>query len=203
MQPLEPGDGTTDYKMVELSAVTSHGTDRSGTVHFDYWTGSHNAAACRLVEDFATINNKLYDYLGPSNATGDRWDAGNITPSSPGTTVDPTDSRDLYGVFMQIRVIDTFGDDTSSRPLYIASWNAEQGYRVEPRDMLFITPNPDAKALFEPPADYDVGDLVAINTGTDFGVALAADQRVHGYDKTWDRQGIARVSQLLTTADVA
>jgi hypothetical protein len=200
MRPVDPSEGFDPYVMVALSAVSSLGTDRSATVHFDYWTGSKNASACRHVEDFATINNKLYDYLGP-RLDNQHWRA-NITPGSPGTIVDPTASRALYGgQFMSIRVLDSIGTEASSRPLYIALWNAEQGYRIEPRNMLFITPNPGGKALFLPPADFDVGDLVAVNTGADFGVALAETQRVYGYDKTWDRQGVARISELITSAD--
>jgi len=193
--PLDP------YQMVALSAVNLFGTDRSSTVHFDYWTGSKNAKACRHVEDFSPINNKLYDYLGP-RVNQNRW-KGNIVPGSPGTIVDPSASRALYGVFMQIREFDSVGTESSVRPLFIALWNAEQGLRVEPRDMLFITPNPDSKALFEPYTDYNVGDLVTVNVGGEFGVNIAAVQRIYGWDVEWDRNGIERVSQLLVSADVA
>jgi hypothetical protein len=210
MVPCEPGaglnlDGDPDpYIMAVLSAESSMGTDRSATVHLDYFTGSKNASAYRHVEDFATINNKLYDYLGP-RVSQTRW-KGNITPGSPGTTVDPSVSRALYGgpnggQFMQIRVFDSVGSANSSRPLYVALWNAEQGLRVEPRHMLFITPSPDAKALFEPPADYGIFDLVSVNVPSDAGLVLAEAQRVYGYDRTWDRQGVARVSELVTSAD--
>jgi hypothetical protein len=200
MRPVDPSEGFDPYVMVALSAVSSQGVDRSATVHFDYWTGAKNAAACRHVEDFSTINNKLYDYLAPRRSK-ERW-KGNITPGSPGTTFDPSASRTLYGgEFMSIRIFDSVGNENSARPLFIALWNGEQGFRVEPRDMLFITAASDTKALYEPPADFDVGDLVAVNTGAEFGIALAEKQRVYGYDKTWDRQGIARISGLITSAD--
>lgn len=201
LAPLDPAVATDPYFMVVMSAVSSLGTDKSGTVHFDYFTGDHNAAQCRHLESFSTINNKLYDYLGPRYEDLRHW-AGNITPGSPGTTVDPSASRTLYGgQFMSIRIFDSVGGENMSRPLYLALWNGEQRFRVEPRDLLYVTPAPDAKALFQPPGDYDVGDLVAINTGDDFGVELAETQRIYGYTKTWDRQGVARVSELLTSAD--
>jgi hypothetical protein len=202
MRPIDPSEGLDPYAMVAVSAVSASGTDRSATVHFDYFTGSKNAKGCRHVDDFQTICNKLYDYLGPPKAGGTRW-TGNITPGSPGTTVDPTDSRTRYGVFHQIRIKDTTGTESSSRPLYIADWNAEQGYRIFPRDLLYITPADDAKALYQPPADFDVGDLIAINVGADFGLALADTQRVYGYTKTWSRENVASVSELLTSADAA
>lgn len=208
MVPLDPETVADPYHMVEVFARSSIGTDRSGTVHFDYWTGSKNASAARYVESFATVNNKLYDYLGPQ-VTRNRWRA-NITPGSPGAAVDVDTSRTLYGgpgsdkgAFMSIRVFDSLGDESASRPLYLALWNAEQGYRAEPRDLLYVTPAPGSKALFSAPQDFDIGDLIAINTGAAFGVTLAESQRVYGYDCTWDRQGVKRLSQLLTSADVA
>jgi hypothetical protein len=208
LRPIDPSEGLNNYKMAALSAVSSFGTDRSATVHFDYFTGSKNAIACRHVEDFLTINNKLYDYLGP-RIDQNRW-LSNITPGSPGTTIDPSASRALYGgpgankgQFMSIRVFDSTGSGSGSRPLYIALWNAEQRLRVEPRDLLYVTPAPDAEAIYEPPHDFDVGDLITINTGADFGITLAQTQRVYGYDRSWNREGVATVSQLLTSADPA
>jgi hypothetical protein len=199
MRPVDPSEGFDPYVMVALSAVSSFGTDRSGTVHFDYWTGSKNAAKARHVEDFSTICNKLYDYLGPK-AGVERW-AGNITPGSPGTTVDPTASRALYGEFMAIRIYDSLQTENSNRPLYIALWNAEQGLRIEPRNMLFVTPLDGEKALYVPPQDFDVGDLIEVNVGDALGITLADAQRVYGYDKTWTREDVAQVSELITSAD--
>lgn len=207
LTPLDPATALDPYFMVMLSAVSGLGTDKSGTVHFDYFTGALNASACKHVEDWTTVNNKLYDYLGP-RIDQSHWKA-NITPSiaPPGLATTIAASRALYGgpgggQMMSIRVFDSIGTEFSSRPLYIALWNAEQGYRVEPRNLLYITPNPDAKALFDALFDYDAGDLIAINTGADFGIALAETQRVYGFTKTWSRENVARVSQLLTSADV-
>ena len=197
-RPVDPSEGFDPYVMSVITARSSIGTDRSDTVHFDYWTGSYNAKACRHVEDFSTGDNKLYDYLGPRVDTF-RW-RGNITPGAPGTLVDPTESRALYGQFMSIRVLDSLGTEASSRPLYLALWNAEQAFRVEPRDMLFITPADDEKGLFTAPGDFDVGDLVAVNVGPDLGVEFAGAQRVYGYDLTWNREGIRTVSQIIAAA---
>lgn len=206
--PLDPADATDPYFMGILNAVSVQGSDKSGTVHFDYWTGLKNASQARHVEDFATINNKLYDYLGPRK---DRrhWRAS-ITPDALGVTVDPDSSRALYGgppgaetpgEFMSIRIYDSLGDEAASRPLYLALYNGELGFRVEPRDMLFITPASGPAGLFTAPQDFDVGDLIAVNTGGDFGITLAENQRVYGWDKTWGRDGIPRLSEIITSAD--
>jgi hypothetical protein len=218
-RPLNPGTGlnlagTADpYIMVEFSAVSQLGTDKSATVHFDYWTGSRNAKECRLVRDFSTVMNKLYDNLGP-RLTKERW-KGLISPGSPGTTgltAAIAASRALYGgppgaahagASMWIRAFDTLGTENASRPLYLAAWLAEQSLRLNPRALLYITPNIAEKALFTAPADFDDGDQVAINTGSEFGIALADKQRVYGYTKAWDRQGVPSLSQLVTSADVA
>jgi hypothetical protein len=204
-RPVDPSEGFDAYVMTVLSAVSRQGTDRSGTVHFDYWTGDKNVVQCSVTTDAAIICNKLYDYLGPRLGDGKHW-RGNITPGSPGTTVDPSASRARYGgsgggEFMQIRAFDTLGVENTSRPLYIALWNAEASLRLNPRRMLFMTPSPDTKALFQAPTDFDVGDLVAANVGAALGIELAEAQRVYGYDKTWSREDAASISTLITSAD--
>lgn len=211
MVPIDPDDppaGASPYAMVEVHSGPDLGTDRHSSVHFDYWTGAHNAIECRHVEDFSTINNKLYDYLGPPISTGERFPAGNITPSlADDIVVGLADrisaSRARYGTFMQIRITDTDSEDplaTVARPLLKYAWGAEQGYRIEPRDTLFITPAPGG-ALYDAPSDFDVGDLITVNVGSDFGLPLAATQRVYGYDKTWSPERVVTLGQLLTSAD--
>lgn len=208
MRPLDPADALDPLHMVELSAKSVIGVDRHASVHFDYWTGSHNAAQCRHVEDFSTINNKLYDYLGPPLTGGERFPAGNITPTLADSILTGlgdriNDSRERYGVFMQIRIVDTDSQDVladANRPLFKQAWAAEQSYRVEPRDMLFITPTPGS---FDAPGDFDIGDLITVNVGSDFGLAIAETQRVYGYDKTWSRENVTQLAELLVSADPA
>ncbi len=209
MRPLDIGEAADPYKMVALSAVSSYGTDKSATVHFDYWTGSRNASGVRVIEDFSTICNKLYDFLGPRMDDNLHW-KGSLTPGSPGVTVDPTASRALYGgpgvdkgEFMWIRPYDTLGVENDSRPLYTALYNSEAGWRVEPRNLLYITPSKDTKALFQAPQAFDIGDQITINLGDDVGHdAISDKQRVYGYTKTWSRENVASLSELVTSADV-
>lgn len=206
MAPVDPADALDPYFMVILTAVSAFGTDKSDTVHFDYFTGDHNAKAVRHVSDFSLINNKLYDYIGPPVDSGDpgtRWKT-NITPSlAPTALHDAIDaSRARYGQFMSIREFDTIGDesDPAFLPLYLALWLAEQGFRVEPRKQLWITPNPDAKALFDAPSAFDVGDLIGANVAG-IGITLATTQRLYGYDKIWSRENVANLGQLIVSAD--
>ncbi len=205
LRPIDPTEGLDPYAMCAVSVADSIGTDRSGTVHFDYWTGSHNAKEAIYDEDFANILNKLYDYLGTPlpEFNGTRW-KDNITPGTAGTLIDPTDSRGLYGVFMLIRLLD-YLRPTHTDPLARALWNAEMGYRVFPRDLVYVTPRPGSKALFRPfGRDYEAGDIVAQNIGAALGIpTLATEQRVLGYDVRWSRNNVARVSQLITSTDVS
>jgi hypothetical protein len=199
--------------MVEASSVSKKGTDRTATVHFDYLTGSHNAKAARQECDFSLHCDRLWYELGP-RLDKRHW-RGDITPHSAipvseGLLTLMDDSADKYGgpdtqkgYNASVRVFDSLGTENTSRPLYQALYKAEVRWRVEPRRLLYITPADDTKALFEPPQDYDVYDLVQIKTGTGFGVALNEKQRVHGYTKTWTPEGVAAVSELQTSADIA
>ena len=218
-RPVIPGTGLNldgdadDYIMVKASSVSKMGTDLSGSVHFDYLTGSKNAMAAREECDFSLHCDRLWYELGP-RLDKQHW-RGDITPHgaysvAEGLLTLMDDSADKYGgpgtkksYNASVRVFDSLGTENSSRPLYQALYKAEVTWRVEPRRLLYVTPNPDAKALFEPPQDYDVYDLVQIKTGPDFGVELDEAQRVHGYTKTWTAEGVATVSELLTSADVA
>lgn len=199
-RPVDPREGLDPYVMSAISAVSAQGVDHSENVNaFEYFTGSCNVSQCQHIDDFSTINNKLYSFLGPPGPGGTRFPLGNITPGTPGTTVDPSASRTLYGgQFIEIQITDWTGLPADARPFALALWNAEQGDRVEPRGRLHITPAPNMQA--KPPADFDVGDLIQVNVGADFGLTIATIQRIYGYTVTWDRQGVKRVSQLIVSA---
>jgi hypothetical protein len=202
-RPVDPSESLDPYVMSEISAKSAWGTDRSGTVHFDYLTGSHNAKAAKVTGQLGTLNNKLYDYLGPAETGGTRWKA-NLTPSLATGAFETAinASRDRYGVFMSVRIFDSTGGESSSRPLYLASWKAELKARLSPRRTLFITPHADTAGLFTAPQDFDVGDVIATNIDG-LGVSIAATQRVYGWTKSWDRQGVSTLAQIRTSADLA
>lgn len=217
LRPIRPGTGLDingnpdDYIMVEASSMSKKGTDLSATVHFDYLTGDKNAIGCKETRDFSTYCDRLWYELGP-RLSPRHW-RGDLTPHSASVSdVLPLmdDAAAIYGGpdaapgrFASFRVLDSLGSENSSRPLYIALYKDEVKLRVNPRQLLYVTPDPDTTALFEPPQDYDAFDLVQIKTGADFGVELDEKQRVYGYTKTWSREGVATVGQLVTSADAA
>jgi len=215
LRPVRPGTGLNldgdpdDFIMVEASSLSKMGTDRSATVHFDYLTGSKNATGAKYVEDFSTYEDRQWTELGP-RLSPQHW-RGDITPHSDSVSdVLPLmdAAADIYGGpgavkgrFASFRVLDSLGTENSSRPLYIALYKDEVKLRVNPRQLLYITPDPDSYALFEPPQDYDAFDLVQIKTGAGLGVTLDEAQRVYGYTKSWSREGVATVGQLVTSSD--
>lgn len=216
--PVRPGTGLNldsaadDYIMVKATSKSKLGIDRSATVHFDHLTGSFNAMGARLVDDFTTQCDRLWYELGP-RLDQSHW-RGDITPHGDysvdhGLLTKMDDAAAKYGgpntlkgYNAWLRVFDSLGSENSARPLYQALYGAEIQLRLEPRRLLYITPCPDVAALFEPPQDYDVFDLVQIKLGADFGVELDEAQRVYGYTKTWSPEGVASVSELQTSADV-
>lgn len=217
-RPLRPGTGLNlsgvvdDYIMVEATSKSKLGTDRTATVHFDHLTGSFNAQGARLIHDFATQCDRLWYELGP-RIDQSHW-RGDITPhgaysTGHGLLTKMDNAAAKYGgpntkkgYNAWLRVFDSLGTENSSRPLYQALYGTEIQLRLEPRVLVYVTPNPDHTALFEPPHDFDIFDLVQIKTGADFGVVLDEAQRVYGYTKTWTPEGVATVSELQTSADV-
>ena len=223
LRPIRPGTGHNlagdldPYIMVEASAKSKMGrnlAEGDSPVHFDYATGSFNAKAAREVTDFGTHCAHLWYELGP-RLPGTNW-RGDITPmGSANADLAPAydASADKYGrpfgsettpgYDSWIRVFDSLGSENSSRPLYEALYRYEIQLRLEPRRLLYITPCDGAKALFQAPQDFDAGDVVQITTGAPFGKTLDEQQRVYGYTKTWTRENIASLGELLTSPDVA
>lgn len=122
-----------------------YGTDRTGSVIFEYATGDHNVKALRMTEDSSQVVNKLWYYLGPrvmtasdpggdqhwrSNVQGDATDlpappGGDTNPpytgGPPGSAANPLgqqilDSRADMGVRMEVRIYDAQGDESDLGP---------------------------------------------------------------------------------------
>lgn len=220
LRPIRPGTGKNpageidDYIMVEASAKSKLGTDLTDTVHFDHLTGSFNAKGAREVTDFSKQNSHLWYELGPRLAN-EKWRA-QLQPHDQPLHADLLPLIDAaaakyggcadhgeYGYNEFIRVFDSLGTESSSRPLYEALYRYEIMLRLEPRKLLYITPNDGDKALFQAPQDFDAFDLIQINIGADFGKEIDAEaQRCYGYTKTWTRENVSSLGQLLTSADV-
>jgi len=218
LRPIRPGTGRNpagdldDYIMVEASAKSKLGVDRTGDVYFDHLTGSFNAKGAVEDTDYAKQNSHLWYELGPRLAN-EKWRAvlqphdqplhADLLPLIDAAAAYFGGPNDPPGYNEFIRVFDSLGTESSSRPLYEALYRYEILQRLYPRKLLYITPCDGAKALFTAPQDFDAFDLIEINVGADFGKTITAEaQRCYGYTKTWTRENVASLGQLLTSVDV-
>lgn len=219
---LTPSD-TTDGVMATVDGYNGdYGSDLTGSVVFDYQTGSFNVRAITRHRSMRTVCNKLWYYLGPRVQTAldpggvQHW-AGNITgdgmpdgaggstplPNPPGGDVDPPSnplgdlinaSRDAYLVMMNIRVFDA---SASYVPyLYARMWQKEMQLRVTPREMLGITPIRGVAPSF------GIGDLISVNAGAKLrGGFTDAVQRVYAYTISEDKDGVLETTDIVCSPD--
>ena len=214
---LEITDGNGNLGVVH-TYTGDYGTDRSGTVHFDYGTGDFNARLYRRSEDMSTVNNKIYYFLGPrldqqhwrSNITRDHPGFSDIA-SFPELDTLITVSRAFLGVMMQIGIYDNFGDgsggsESSAYPLFLRQWMVESLLRLWPRQMVYITP---VRSPAELPGggdvftvgDFDIGDLITVNIGNKARVTESGAQRVYSYTVEVDDDGVAALGEFETSPD--
>ncbi len=187
------------------------GTDLSGSVVFDYNTGSFNCISAKYTFDMKnTISNIRY-FLGPKRPQYDgdiqHW-ASDVQIDDPALDLPPWDAKQptiesqsasmlsSQGRMRETQVFDaTTGPEgeTALRDLYYALWQSEMLVRTLPRRILTVTPEPGITASF------DVGDLITANavlSGTVGGV-----QRVYGFTEEQDTEGNVSITQLDTSAD--
>lgn len=214
--------------MAVLDTYTSYGTDRTGSVHFDFATGDFNARLYRRSENMDTVINKNFYMLGPrldqqhwrGNVTGDHPDlpnppGGDVNPYPNANTGDLGDliwnSRTEMGVFMQIGVYDNFGSgsggsESSVYPLFIRQWQVESLLRATPRNMVYITPVragttlPGGGDVFGP-GTFDIGDLVTVNIGNKARVMESGVQRIYQYTVDIDDDGVEALGEFVTSPD--
>lgn len=203
-----PVDTTTGYAagvMAQVRVADSLGSDLTATVHFDYGTGSYNVSNIRRSFDLDELCNKLYYYLGPRGTYDNRHYKGNITATETGleayAALQDT-SRDIYGVFMDVKIFDDTDVENSQRKLFHQLWKTEVTLRVQPRELLYVTPAPGTGSAFRPFIDYNPGDVVSVNASTLVGPAISsAAQRIYGFDVEIDANGVERVSELIVSPD--
>jgi hypothetical protein len=196
-------------------------------VHFDYQTGDFNVQNIRRSDDMTTICTKLWDYLGSredlqhwhANVTGD---STQLTYPPGGKVVDTSNqhpiladnglgdlifaSREALGVFMLIGVYDNFGSEESAYPLYARLWQIESLLRGKPREMVYITPTRTSPLETTPgdvflPGDFDIGDLVMVNTGPKSRITESGMMRIYGYTIDIDDDGVEALGEFEASPD--
>lgn len=194
-----------------------YGTDRTGSVVFQYATGAFNARRANSTSDMEEVINALWYLLGPKTPwyTGDiqHW-RGSITPSGPHdieTWDHPThpwhpwpgalisrwmSSRSNYGYMQQIDIHDSKEDENDIRFLFELMYAREAYLRAVPRS--FISMGPD-RTTSAPP--FGVGDLITTTAGSVLGGGTTGAQRVYEFEMTIDADGIGEFTDIVASAD--
>jgi hypothetical protein len=206
---LNPGVGGTST--LDLYPGNA-GTDLSGSVVFDYNTGSHNCNGAKYTFDMKDTLTRIRYFLGPKRPQfrGDiqHW-AGDVQIDDPKLDVPPFDAKQptveaqsaamesAVGLLRETRVYDSvpeeLGGEISLRNLYFALWQSEMLVRTVPRRILQMTPAPGISPTF------GVGDIISANAvirGT-----VGGAQRVYSFTVEQDTEGNESIVQLNTSAD--
>jgi hypothetical protein len=206
-QVLHPaiGNSTVDF-------LNDYTNDVSGSVLFEYATGSHNCQVATLTVNMDEVVNALWYLLGPRR-TKQRW-AGSITPTAPYADPDgpgplpgpawPADlltriaaSRAAYGYFQEIRIFDDEGDEQDIRPLFVEEWANEAWVRAVPRTFASVRPERGITPSFR------VGDTIGVAAGSILDGGFSGTQTVYGFDWTCDADGVDEIAELITSHDQA
>jgi hypothetical protein len=195
------------------------GTDLSGSVVFDYNTGSFKCMGAKYTFDMKNTISRIRYLLGPKRPQY----RGDIQHFSGDVQIDDP-ALDLYdaakqaqidsqsaaiegitGLLREIQIHDSNPPlpvganppeqtgENALRDLYYALWQSEMLVRTVPRRLLSFTPDPNISPAF------GVGDLITANAvlrGTVGGV-----QRVYRYTVEQDTEGNVMLTNLVTTAD--
>ena len=212
--PTDPGGGIMGTVDVYNG---DYGTDLSGSVVFEYGTGALNARAVRWNQDMSNVCNKLWYFAGPriqtaADPAGNQHWCFNVQGDDPGLPDPPAtqvlacrdDSRDTYGVRMEIQIFDAASDlcigpggVDPGRDLYRYLWLAESWARCNPRTLIHITPTRGTEI-----GTFDIGDLVGVNIAGGICGGASGAQRVYQYTISWGPDGPFELSELQTSSDV-
>lgn len=194
-----PG-GSALANMAEVHCYNGNfGTDRTGSVNFDYATGDYNVRHFKRARSMENICTKLWYYLGPrldiqhwrSSLTGTV-----LLPAQPALETLVMDARAELGVFMDLSFYDSLGGETSAKPLYETLWYLEMLLRTQPRTMLYVTP-----VRGEAVGTFDIGDTITVNVGTAARVAQTGEQRIYSYEVAIDDDGVEELGQFQCSPD--
>jgi hypothetical protein len=182
---IESGDN-----MSEISAYNGgFGDDLSGSVLFEFATGSFNARACQRERDYRELINKRWTYGGPrvkskADPAGDQhWDF-NVTGDDPGLPDPPQSaiqasidiSRDLHYERMLVEIEDATDDEGDAmRNLTRLRWQMLTWMQVRGKMLVSVTPNRGIAPAFR------TGDKIHVAAGTSFAGGFSGTQRVQEF----------------------
>ncbi len=197
-----------------------YGANLSGSVSFEYATGSFNAIGCRRTVDKSQLANRIRYLLGPKESTksdpkaAQHWAASIdrtsllLLPAKWTTNGEPARAQSELDHFIRenTRIFDARGDEaTVGYLLYVAHWVAEAWLRLKPKTLVHLTPNPGIVPEFK------CGDRIHVAAGPRFRGGFDGVQRVMEYTYRWDKNGVVELgapvgqsaaAALVTTPDV-
>jgi hypothetical protein len=161
----------------------------------------------------------------PSDPGGNQHWCFNVTGDDPGLP-DPIPngealatlltnrqtSRTDFGVRMEIQIFDAGecnpnnagdccgGDPLTAifRELYRNRWATESWIRLQPRELIHITPTRETAI-----GSFHIGDLVGVEINSAIRGGVTGAQRVYAYTVSWDEDSVLAITELQTspTAD--
>ncbi len=213
---LNPGVGGSTVDLHPGDA----GSDLSGSVVFDYNTGSFNCMGAKYTFDMKNTITRIRYFLGPKRP----FYRGDIQHYSADVQIDDP-NLDIYdpvkqaqidaqsasmegttGLLREVQIYDAnpplpdgvnppeLTGESALRDLYYALWQSEMLVRTVPRRLLSLTPDPNTGV-----GSFQVGDIITANAVLRTSVGGA--QRVYRYTVEQDTEGNEMLTNLVTTAD--
>lgn len=195
------------------------GTDLSGSVTFDYNTGSFNCMDAKFTFDMKNTISRIRYFLGPKRPQY----RGDIQHYSRDVQIDDP-ALDAYdpakqaqidaqsasieavtGLMREVQIYDSnpplpvgstppeYTGESALKDLYLALWQSEMLVRTTPRRLLSMTPEPGVTPTF------GVGDLITANAV--IGDTVGGVQRVYRYTVEQDTEGNEMITNLVTSTD--
>ena len=193
---LTPGIGSSTLDLTNGEG----GADLSGSVSYEYLTGSHNAHVATITIDSDTVVNALWYLLAPRlSATRYKGSITRTAPHKGGTWPAPLlakifASQAAYGFHQRIDTKDEAGAGFYLRPFYEAQWASEANLIANPKTIASVLPNRGTFPPFKP------GDLISVAAGTLQG-GFSGAQRVYEFTLTEDADGALELTDIITSAD--
>lgn len=226
LTPIDSGGNMASLKCYN----GNYGTNRTGSVVFQFATGARNVRSIRQSVDLANTCNKLWYHLGPKVADN-RFQA-NIQGSDPCLN-DPSykysigailsrraSSQGSYGVRMDIQQfdvneLDNEKDYTDAGPPFPNFCVANDFTQQDPTRILYrkqwmteswIRGIPRTLVHVTPRREmqiggFDIGDIVSVQAGSEFRGGFSGAQRVYEYTISWDNDGVLALGEIQTSAD--
>lgn len=220
IHPVDDNDGYPPHVMGVLSTYNGlYGANIAGAADFRYaFESDNNVSRMKRTFDMNSICNSLWYWYAPKVSI-QRY-RGNTTFPAGGAVAQlppdedniplagPTafqaalnaailDSRAAMGKFMDQRTYDTSLDFRlpDLKKLYNPLWETESLLRLNPRELITFSPMRGIAPTF------DIGNIISVSAGEDFGGGFAANQRVYEYSVEQQAHQPCSIVDVTTSAD--